>query len=228
MILIYGKGKVGTAVANLCQQTHQDYEIKDDTDELADFSAYSFIIPSPGISPKHAIYQTQKILGELDFAYQHMPEGVEVFSITGTDGKSTTSWMLYQLLCDTYGESCVFLSGNFDIPFSQTIADIRQKGLKKAYVVLEVSSFMAYNIHAFHSDYAIFTNFAFDHLNWHKDLEDYFASKMKLIQQVKRGAFCNTQIKKLAPLPMVSPKPLVFFGTDSKENFIQYPEVFID
>ncbi len=181
MILIYWKWKVWTAIAKLCEAVDKKYEIKDDKDSLDDFWKYEYIIPSPWIPPTHKIYSTWKILGELDFAYSQLPSWFKVLSVTWTDWKSTTSWMLYNILLKEFGNDKVFLSWNFDIPFSQTVADILNNWLKKWYIVVEISSFMAYNINTFKSDYSIFTNFDSDHLNWHEGIDDYFNSKVKLI-----------------------------------------------
>ena len=76
----------------------------------------------------HAIYATGKVVSELDFAYEHMPKGFQIIAVTGTDGKSTTSAIMYSILEKEYfGKKSVYLSGNFDIPFSATILDILQK-----------------------------------------------------------------------------------------------------
>lgn len=115
-----------------------------DTDFVA--SGYDAIIPTPGINPSNRAYSANNILSELDFAYRYLPKGFKIISITGTDGKSTTAWMVYELLRQEFGEDRVFLSGNFEIPFAQTVTDIRNRGLTEGYIVLEVSSFMAYGI----------------------------------------------------------------------------------
>lgn len=105
-----------------------EYELCDDTDAPSSYDAYDMIVPSPGIPGTHAIYQTLKIVSELDFAYRYMPKGFQIVSITGTDGKSTTSWIMYNILEKEYSvKKGVYLSGNFDIPFSATILDILKK-----------------------------------------------------------------------------------------------------
>jgi UDP-N-acetylmuramoylalanine-D-glutamate ligase len=101
--------------------------MKDDKDDISDFSAYEIIIPSPGIPPTHRIYTTGKILGELDFVYQFLPKNFKIISITGTDGKSTTAWIMYNILRQEFGNDKVFLSGNFEIPFAATLREILQK-----------------------------------------------------------------------------------------------------
>ncbi len=122
--------------------------IKQVDDADSDFRSDDFlaIIPTPGVNPKNRAYTSGNILSELDFAYRYLPKGFKILAVTGTDGKSTTAWMLYELMRHEYGDDRVFLSGNFEIPFSETVLDIRNRGLKNGYIVLEVSSFMAYSI----------------------------------------------------------------------------------
>lgn len=178
-----------------CDSLEIASEIKDDSDNLTDFSAYDTIIPSPGIAPSHPIYATGKIMGELDFVYQYLPKGFKILSITGTDGKSTTAWILYNLLKQEYGDNRVFLSGNFEIPFSETVRFIREQKIKTGYIVLEVSSFMAYNLKGgFRSTHSIFTNFETDHLNWHTDLQDYFNAKMRIFETTTGTSCINEQV----------------------------------
>ena len=191
-VLIYGKGRVGNALKKFCEYNNIQSKIHDDLDNLTDFSAYDVIIPSPGIAPSHRIYQTGKIMGELDFVYKYLPENFKIISITGTDGKSTTAWIVYNLL--KYGEKKVFLSGNFEIPFAETVQVIQEQWLKSGYIVLEVSSFMSYNIYSFKSNHSIFTNFETDHLNWHTDLEDYFNAKIRLFENTTGSSFTNEQV----------------------------------
>ncbi len=53
---------------------------------------------------------------------------------------------------------------------------------------------MAYSLERFVPDYAVFTNFKPDHLNWHKNLQDYLDSKMHVITRAKKGSVMNAQI----------------------------------
>ncbi|MDP2103772.1 MAG: UDP-N-acetylmuramoyl-L-alanine--D-glutamate ligase, partial [Candidatus Gracilibacteria bacterium] len=218
MICIYGKGKVGNALKAFCDGHSMESEVVDDADNVVDFSRYSAIIPSPGIAPSHRIYATGKIVGELDFVSPFLPKGFKILAVTGTDGKSTTAWILYELLRQEYGEDSVFLSGNFDVPFAETVRMIGERGLKKGYIVIEVSSFMAYNIRKFHSTHSIFTNFETDHLNWHPNLQDYFDAKMRLFQHTTGTSVINAQVlAKAKELGLVIPSDIPnvrIFGRD--------------
>lgn len=133
-------------VQALAESLQIPIDIRDDADENIDFSLYSGIIPTPGVSPNNRIYKSDKILSEMDFAARYLPKGFKAICITGTDGKSTTAWILYKLLCQEYGEKKVFLSGNFEVPFSETVRQIRERKLKRGFIIIEVSSFMAYNL----------------------------------------------------------------------------------
>ncbi len=199
MILIYGKWKVGSAVAELATHLGMEYELCDDTDTPVSYDAYEMIVPSPGIPGTHAIYQTGKVVPELDFAYRYMPKSFQIVSITGTDGKSTTSWIMYNILEKEYSvKKGVYLSGNFDIPFSRTVLDILKKWEKKWYIILEVSSFMSHILREFQSDYAIFTNFKVDHQNWHRDMQEYLDAKMHIMERTTKRWVMNSQVVEFA------------------------------
>jgi UDP-N-acetylmuramoylalanine--D-glutamate ligase len=195
MILIYWKWKVGSAVVELARYLKIDFTVCDDTDVPDTYDAYEAIVPSPGIPGTHAIYSTGKVVSELDFAYRYLPQGFRIISITGTDGKSTTSWIMYNILEKEYSvNKSVYLSGNFDVPFSTTVLDILKKWKKRGHIVLEVSSFMSHILREFQSEYSIFTNFKVDHQNWHRNMQEYLDAKMHIIERTTRTAVINSQV----------------------------------
>ncbi len=214
MILIYWKGKVWSALKTFCTNNKINYEIKDDSDNMSDFSKYSKIIPSPWVPPTHKIYKTWKIEWEMDFIYPFIPKWFKIICVSWTDWKSTTTWILYNILKQHFQDknklsekekiensnyliiwgSWIFLSWNFDESFSSTISEIQKRWIKSGFIVAEISSFMAYNIKKFKSDYSIFTNFELDHLNWHKDIQDYLDAKLNIFKNTKKKAIINLQV----------------------------------
>jgi UDP-N-acetylmuramoylalanine-D-glutamate ligase len=119
---------VGSAVTALCERQCITYDICDDNNPPISYDLYEIIIPSPGIPETHPIYATGRVMCELDFAYQFLPHDYQIVSVTGTDGKSTTAWIMYNILEKEYNvKKSVYLSGNFDIPFSATVLDIIKK-----------------------------------------------------------------------------------------------------
>ena len=167
----------------------------DDADSISDFSRFEAIIPSPWIPATHAVYHSWKVISELDFAYGFLPKGFTIIAITGTDGKSTTAWLAYNILEKEFSvKKPVYLSGNFDIPFSATVQEILQKQEKRGIIVIEVSSFMAQILTKFAPDMTIVTNLRPDHLNWHTSLREYFEAKMHLVERTKSLVLMNEQV----------------------------------
>ena len=195
MFLIYWKGKVGYAVARLCDFQDIPYEIRDDQDGPVNFAQYEAIIPSPWVPSTHPVHASGKVIGELDFVSRVLPEQITTIAITGTDGKSSTAWITYSILKHEFSvKKVVYLGGNFDIPLSDIVREILEKGIKKWIIVIEVSSFMAHTLREFQPDYTIFTNFKPDHIDWHQSLEAYFRAKWNLITQTKKTVILHESI----------------------------------
>ena len=127
-LVIYGKGRVGNAVAHLADVLGIVHRTIDDSDADFTLSPDEIVIPSPGVPPTNrAFSKPERMLAELDFAAAFLPKGAKLVGITGTDGKSTTTWMIYEMLRKEYGANRVFLSGNFELALSETVREILEK-----------------------------------------------------------------------------------------------------
>ena len=123
-----------------------------------------------------------------------------IIGITGTNGKTTISYLLYQAL-NKLGIKCSMIGTlgyykrikEYDLPNTcpdlalmyETLINSYNSGYKC--VVIEASSQgleedRLYNIKF---DYAIFTNLTHDHLDYHKTIENYVSSKVKLFENLK-------------------------------------------
>lgn len=198
-ILIYGTWKVGQSLARFCEHIEQEYVICDDKNSPHDFGDFQFIIPSPGIPSTHPVYESGKVISELDFLARYIPKWFQVHAITGTDGKSTTSWILYHFLSRGLPDQSVYLGGNFGTPFADILLEINQKWQKDGHIVLEVSSFMAYSLQKFYANNSILTNLHPDHLDWHRDLSEYYNAKINLLAHTKEKIVYPGTILKLFP-----------------------------
>ena len=86
--------------------------------------------------------------------------------------------------------------------------------------MLEVSSFMGYELQEFQSDYSIFTNFKRDHQNWHRDLQEYLDAKMHVIKRTKRVAVVNSEVIDFAHehnLSLSTPQNIRLFQTGTRD-----------
>lgn len=90
-----------------------------------------------------------------------------------------------------FPEKNVWITGNFDVPVSEVLAQIieqKKQGQDHVFVV-ECSSFMLFKLRDFHFDYSILLNIARDHLDWHKDFEEYQESKLTLLRRTHKAFF---------------------------------------
>lgn len=127
--------------------------------------------------------------------YQHPSERLTTVGITGTNGKTTTSRVLAQLLrarggpCGVIGTLGVALANETTeavnttpdaVNLQRQLAEWLDLGIESA--VLEVSShsLVLGRVAGMHFDTAIFTNLTHDHLDFHGDMESYAAAKAKL------------------------------------------------
>ena len=107
-----------------------------------------------------------------------------VFAVTGSDGKTTTTTLVSEMLKKTAERegTRVFLGGNIGTPLLPYLAEMHEND----YAVLELSSFQLHTM-KFSPLSAIVTNVTPNHLNWHTDMEEYTESKRNIYKYQKNG-----------------------------------------
>lgn len=124
----------------------QGVEFKFGGHALEDFSQADLVVVSPGI-PREVYRDCLKkgipVLGELELAWQFLEKKDQAIAITGTNGKTTTTAMVSELL--KLSGYKVFTGGNYGIPLSELI----YLNTKVDKLVLEVSSFQLETIYTF-------------------------------------------------------------------------------
>ncbi|MGL5971942.1 MAG: Mur ligase family protein, partial [Cetobacterium sp.] len=130
--------------------------------------------------------------------YDHPEKKLKVIGVTGTNGKTTTTYLIEQIL----GEEKVARIGTVEYkigdeiieapnttPESLDIIKMSKKAVDKGleYLVMEVSShgLTSGRVDMLDFDIAVFTNLTPEHLDYHKDMEDYFRAKKILFQKLK-------------------------------------------
>ncbi|WP_457639278.1 UDP-N-acetylmuramoyl-L-alanine--D-glutamate ligase [Persephonella sp.] len=180
MILIYGKGATGKSLSSFMESQGIKYLIKDDEDFSENLlDSVRLIITSPGIPFYHRIYRLARkkgieIIGDVEFAYR-LYQG-KIIAITGTDGKSTTTYMVGEFL----KKEKPFVGGNYGEPFINAVKE------KNPLAVLELSSFQIYNTKTFKPNIGVLLNISTDHLDWHKRESHYLLSKYKMFKRMKK------------------------------------------
>lgn len=204
MIVIFWKGKVWNSLMKLCDFLKIENFLMDDWDyEEKYLETAEKIIISPWIKLNHKIYKKfwNKIFSELNFLWEIVKENnldkkCEFIAITWTNWKSTVSYILYNVLKQIKKEKKIIISGNFWTPLSETILDIIQEKNEKEYIIiLEVSSFMLYNLNNFVFDYSMLLNIALDHVDWHQTFENYKFSKFNILKNTSKFALVHDSLE---------------------------------
>lgn len=125
---------------------------------------------------------------------------ISIIGVTGTNGKTTTCYLIYQLL-NMLGEKCAYIGtlGYINTDFSLNLDNTTpgklelynllklSKEYNCKYVVIEISSqaLDQDRTNFIELDYAIYTNLTRDHLDYHKTIENYINCKRKMFYLLK-------------------------------------------
>ena len=156
---------------------------KQDINVLKDIT---LIIISPGVPQsidivKEAKKRNIKVIGEIEFAYNLIPDR-NYISVTGTDGKTTTVNLIYSII-SSYKKAR--LLGNVGNTFSKEVESIE----KDEDIVLELSRFQLETVYNFHSHISVILNIAEDHLDRYDGMEDYFNAKKNITKNQNSNDF---------------------------------------
>jgi len=163
--------------------------------ESGSFLSADLIVISPGVPVHLPLIQAAEaqgipVIGELEFAAGFI--SAPILAITGTNGKSTTSLLIGEIL-KRAGKK-VFIGGNLGRPLSEAVPSRRPGSEDLAagpwdYVVAEVSSFQLECVKTFHPWVAAYLNLTPDHLDRHGDLSTYAMLKARLFENQDQGDF---------------------------------------
>ena len=193
-ILIYGLGKSGLSSYFFLKKNNDVYLHDDKKNiiknkkikkQLTKFNYFNkinidFILVSPGINVKKCKLKYflkknfKKIITDLDVFYTNYPENKNL-TITGTNGKSTTAKILFDILKKQKKD--VRLTGNIGNP----VLD-EKKVTPKTIFVIEASSYQIEYSKKFKANYATILNITPDHLERHGTFSSYVKAKFKLVR----------------------------------------------
>lgn len=145
------------------------------------------VVMSPGVPTDLPIVELMRskgipIWGEIELAYVY-GKG-DVLAITGTNGKTTTTALLGEIM-KNYKES-VYVVGNIGNPYTTVALDMTEDSV----AVAEVSSFQLETIHSFCPKVSAILNITPDHLNRHHTMEAYIAAKEDIAKNQKAEDVC--------------------------------------
>ena len=159
---------------------------------LGDFPAdlgadLALVVPSPGVPTDTGLVEQLSrqgipVWGEVELAWRYGKGNV--IAITGTNGKTTTTTLVGEIL-KAYRDS-VFVVGNIGVPYTQEVPKMRDDSV----TVAEISSFQLETAPTFHPAVSAILNITPDHLNRHHTMETYVAVKAAIAKNQGPEDFC--------------------------------------
>jgi len=225
-ILIYGLGKSGLSSNDYLKKKNKIFLYDDNKKNLILAKQikkvkFDAIIISPGIDIKKCklskfLKKNLKIIyTDLDVFYSFNKN--QCITITGTNGKSTTCQLLYEVLKKQKID--VRLGGNIGRPI------LSIKNFKKETIfIIEASSYQLEYSKLFKSKYAAILNISSDHLERHQTIQKYISAKFKLLQNQDQDglAFVNKNdpkiISKIKKIKCQS--KIIMVDTNLKNKFL--------
>jgi len=202
-VAVLGAGLSGTAAALLLRREGAEVTVLDSADESKllkstienlrsrgvtvrsgsaaehDSSPYDLVVLSPGIDPESPLaanFSSRKIetIGELELGCRSVE--APVIAITGTNGKTTTTELLAQMLnaCGQRTIAC----GNIGKPLCEVALEDRDLDV----LTVEVSSFQLETISTFRPSVSVWLNFAPAHLDRYRSVAEYRAAKLRIFE----------------------------------------------
>ena len=153
--------------------SHPDYLINKDV---------NYLIKNPGVPIDHKYVLKAKELGievlnEVEVSARLMRKDVHLIGITGTNGKTTTTTIIYEILKEKFKDK-VHLTGNMGYP----LISFLDKFKKDDFIVMETSSQQLENLDKFTPEVAVLTNVSEAHLEFFKTYDHYKELKKRIFK----------------------------------------------
>lgn len=151
-----------------------------------DLDDIDLIVKSPGIYPFHELLEKAReknieIISDIELSYRNLKTN-NVIAVTGTNGKTTTTTILGDILRRV---AKTYVVGNI----GRGILEITKEAKAEDYVVIEASSFQLENTIDFKPHIAVLTYVTSDHLDWHKTRQNYVNAKFKIFKNQDKNDF---------------------------------------
>ena len=153
--------------------------LSDNPTDLLDDS-YDIMVKNPGIKYDHPTVVKAKEMGipvinEVEVAYHYLDHDVNIIGVTGSNGKTTTVSIIYEIMKKAFGDK-VFLAGNIGTPLCHFVSDIKSGD----YLVMEISDHQLCDMYEFKTNVSVMTNIYDCHADFHDGHDKYVQTKKKI------------------------------------------------
>lgn len=208
--------------------------ISENPNELLDES-YDILIKNPGIRKDHKCVLKARnlnipVINEVEAAYFFFPKDITIIGITGSNGKTTTTTLIYEIL--KKAGLPVYLGGNIGFPVSSLVEKVKSKDI----LVLEISDHQLVDMYEFKTNISVLTNLSMVHLDFHDSYDVYKEMKKKIFNHhtSKDASILNYDDSDVIDLTKDIKSNKKYFSKKDmvnsyiKDNAIYYDEKVID
>lgn len=249
-IFIFGMAKSGYEAAKLLSKYNNEIIITDSkmqdenhikeleslnvkvviTDNQIDLidESFDYMIKNPGIPANNPLVVKAKslnikVINEIEAAYHFLPKNVKIIGITGSNGKTTTTTITYEMLKMKYDN--VYLGGNIGYPLSQIVENIKENSI----LVMEISDHQLCDMYDFKTDISMLLNLFHAHIDFHGTYEKYMEMKKKIFNNhtEKDIAILNYNNNDVLSLTGdIKSKKIYFSSTNEKDAYIKNGAIY--
>ena len=192
---------------------------------MSNLKDFDIIFKSPSCRPdipeiEQEVKKGAKLTSEIELVLELAP--CKIIAVTGSDGKTTTTSLIYEILKNKY--KC-YLGGNIGIPLFTKISEMEPEDI----IVLELSSFQLMTIKT-SPNIAVITNVTPNHLDIHKTYNEYIEAKANIFKNQKEEdtLVLNYDNEITRNFSKIAPGKVIYFSSKEKiENGIIYDDGII-
>lgn len=238
-VLVLGLAKSGTAAAELLLRSEVTVRVNDlmtkETDSIVEqlraqgaevivgshpndiLDDIELLVKNPGIpydNPviEQAVMKQIPIITEIELAAR-LANGNELIGITGSNGKTTTTMLIYEMLKSS--EQKIKLAGNIGVVATEVAQDLQNDER----LLLELSSFQLLGVQEFQPHIAALLNLYAAHLDYHGTMDEYVQAKAKIFRNQTENDYLvyNADDERVKAIVHTSKAQLVPFSKVIKE-----------
>ena len=224
------KSRIADSVRDMTDRPEENLKIVSGEFPEEVVKELSLAVISPGVPADLPVVEQMRNLdipvwGEIELAYA-FGRG-DVLAITGTNGKTTTTALLGEIMAN-YKES-VFVVGNIGNPYTSIVPRTEESSV----IVAEISRFQLETIHTFRPKVSAVLNITPDHLNRHHTMEAYVAAKERIAENQTKEDVCvlNYEDKLLREFGERTKAEVLYFSSKRKLKrgvYLDSGEIIID
>ena len=189
--------------------------------------SFDVLIKNPAVFPYHPCVEKAKdlnipVVNEMEVAYHYINKPVTIIGVTGSNGKTTTVTLIYEVLKRALVP--VKLGGNIGTPLSAIVGTLQDHDI----LLLEISDHQLIDMVDFKTNISVLTNLCPTHLDYHGSYENYKSVKKKIFNHHTKEDIAILNAANYDSLELTKDIPSTKYYFNNDENYIADGKIYID